>query len=396
MHGGGFTYGSKVSTGSPAGIIARSNLNESEGIIFVSINYRLGMFGWLSGQDVTPNLGLYDQRVAFDWVQEYIGLFGGDPDRVTIIGESAGAASAVHHITAYGGDDNATLPFQRAIVQSPAFQFSLNQTDAYARTMAEATNLTGASVTSVAGLRALHADTLHAVNFDVVLAAATGTFIYGVAPDGAYVPDYPQVLLAEGRFHHDVAVMPAHNSFEAAPFVPSSIATEADVVAQLRAVYPEISNATLAAVLALYPAADYGGSQFLRAVQVASDSFFVCTTRYLALALANATHNYLFAYPPGYHAEDTSYTFFNGDTSTLDDGYAVDAALAYALQDYIVGFTLSGDPNDSPAGPALEFPVYGSGATVLEFASEGLLTTTDDALNDRCPWWQQAMIDGLV
>lgn len=394
MHGGGFTYGSKTSTGSPAGIIARSNLNSSEGIIFVSINYRLGMFGWLSGPDVTPNLGLYDQRVAFDWVQKYIGLFGGDPDQVTIIGESAGAASAVHHITAYGGDD--TLPFQQAIIQSPAFQFNINQTYAYDLTLSEATNLTNASITSVSELTVLDSDTLHAVNFYVVLGATTGKFNYGVSPDGTYVPNYPQVLLAEGKFNTAIKVMPAHNSLEAAPFVPTTISTEADLVAQIESVYPEISNETLTTILDLYPLSDYSNSQFLRAVQIASDSYFSCTTRYLGLAFDNQTYNYLFAYPPGYHAEDTSYTFFNGDTSTSDDGYPVDVDLAYALQDYIVGFTLSGDPNDSPAGTALEFPIYGNDATVVEFASSGLLTTTDDMKNDRCSWWQQAMIDGLV
>lgn len=95
-------------------------------------------------------------------------------------------------------------------------------------------------------------------------------------------------------------------------------------------------------------------------------------------------------------AEDVSYTFFNGDTTTLDDGLAVVAELAYALQDYIVGFALTGNPNDSPAGAALEFPIYGSNATVLEFAYTGLLTTKDDMDNDRCPWWQEAFVQGLV
>lgn len=95
-------------------------------------------------------------------------------------------------------------------------------------------------------------------------------------------------------------------------------------------------------------------------------------------------------------AEDVSYTFFNGDTTTLDDGLAVIVDLAYALQDYIVGFAQTGNPNDSPAGAALEFPIYGSNATVLKFAYTGLLTTKDDMDNDRCPWWQEAFVQGLI
>lgn len=394
IHGGGFTAGSKTSTGDPAGIIARSNLNDSEGIIFVSINYRLGLFGWLGGGGITPNLGLHDQLTAFNWVQEYIGLFGGDPDQVTLIGESAGASSILHQITSYGG--NGTVPFNRAILQSPAFQLNLNLTEAYDDTLTQASNLTNASITTASALAALDSATLQLVNADVVLAAGQGFFGYGPAPDGTYVPAVPQVLLYEGRFHDDVAVIAAHNSLEAAPFVLSSIATEADVVAQLQANFPEASNATLTYLLdVLYPAADYA-SEFLRAVQIASDSAFSCSTRYLALAKGNDTYNYLFAYPPGYHGEDTSYTFFNGDTSTLDNGYPVDPELAYALQDYIVGFAITGDPNDSPAGAALEFPKYGSNATVLEFAYEGLNTTHDDMDNARCTWWQLALVEGLV
>lgn len=69
----------------------------------MAINYRLGAFGWLSGptyqEDGTANLGLLDQRFALEWVQKYITLFGGDPDNVTIMGESSGGGSILHQIT---------------------------------------------------------------------------------------------------------------------------------------------------------------------------------------------------------------------------------------------------------------------------------------------------------
>lgn len=301
VHGGGFVSGSKNSAGNPAGIISRSTLDDSEGIIFVAINYRLGLFGWLGGDDVTPNLGLYDQRVAFEWVQEYISLFGGDADQITVMGESAGAASIFHHVTSYGGDG--CLPFAQAIIQSPAFQANLNLTEGYDTTLAVASNVTGTSITSVSDLSALDSATLQLINFDTVLASETGFFTFGPAPDGTYVPALPQVLLYEGKFHQDVKLIAAHNSLEAAPFVSSSVSTEADLVTELQTYYPEASNATLETILALYPVAQYGGSQFLRSVQIASDSSFSCSTRYLALAFGNETYNYLFAYPPGYHGE---------------------------------------------------------------------------------------------
>lgn len=173
--------------------------------------------------------------------------------------------------------------------------------------------------------------------------------------------------------------MAAHNSFEAAPFVPSTIASEADLIEALMASFPEVAN--LMHVLdTLYPASAYQKA-FLRGVQLVSDVDFSCTTRYLALALGNQTCNYIFAVPPGYHAQDTSYTFFNGDTSTLHDGVAVDANLAAALQDYIVGFAATGCwLTTRPA----EFPVYGEDTAVVRITAGGVVSGTDDQTNERC------------
>jgi carboxylesterase type B len=103
IHGGGFTAGSKDLYGIPAGILARSEQFDSRGVVFVAINYRLGAFGFSAGStiqsDGVSNAGLLDQRFALDWVQKHISKFGGDPQRVTLIGESAGGGSIMHQIT---------------------------------------------------------------------------------------------------------------------------------------------------------------------------------------------------------------------------------------------------------------------------------------------------------
>lgn len=267
-------------------------------------------------------------------------------------------------------------------------------TDAYEATLTEATNITGQDISNVSELASLDSDALKAINFGAVKAAPKGQFTYGPAPDGTYVPAIPQVLLAQRRFHSNVSVMAAHNSLEAAPFVPSTIDSEADLIEALTASFPEVTNMT-EILETLYPADAYP-SQFLRGVQLVGDVYFSCTTRYLALALENRTHNYIFAVPPGYHAQDTAYTFFNGDTSTLNDGVAVDPALAAVLQDYIVGFAATGVPGDNPAGTAPEFPSYGEDAAVVQITSGGIIAGNDDMANDRCAWWQQAMVEGLV
>jgi carboxylesterase type B len=69
----------------------------------VALNYRLGALGWLSGPtfqtDGVANAGLLDQRFALHWIQKHIASFGGDPDQVTVMGESAGGGSIMHQIT---------------------------------------------------------------------------------------------------------------------------------------------------------------------------------------------------------------------------------------------------------------------------------------------------------
>jgi carboxylesterase type B len=98
IHGGGYAQGSKADYAVPAKIMAQNN-----DVIFVVINYRLGALGFLSGSTVqsdgVANAGLLDQRLALEWVQEHISKFGGDPNQVTVMGESAGGGSILHQIT---------------------------------------------------------------------------------------------------------------------------------------------------------------------------------------------------------------------------------------------------------------------------------------------------------
>jgi Carboxylesterase family len=85
IYGGGYAYGSKggLTQGNPSGLIAASQAGGGSGIIFVQLNYRVGAFGFLAGPTLeaaggVSNAGLYDQRLAIEWVVKYAHLFGGD------------------------------------------------------------------------------------------------------------------------------------------------------------------------------------------------------------------------------------------------------------------------------------------------------------------------------
>ncbi|CAG7785032.1 unnamed protein product, partial [Allacma fusca] len=91
IHGGGYQMGTAN--------YYHANYLMDQDVIFVAPNYRLGVFGFLNTGDevIRGNAGMKDQRLALKWVNENIEAFGGDPSRITIIGESAGGGS-IHHL----------------------------------------------------------------------------------------------------------------------------------------------------------------------------------------------------------------------------------------------------------------------------------------------------------
>ncbi|KAJ6018662.1 hypothetical protein N7522_000729 [Penicillium canescens] len=120
IHGGGFYMGSGSDERYNMSAIVENSYDIGKPFIAVTLNYRLSAWGFISSSQVSgsgnTNLGLRDQRLALQWVQENIGAFGGDPEKVTIWGESAGGMSVGYHLTAYGGRDDKL--FRAGIMQS--------------------------------------------------------------------------------------------------------------------------------------------------------------------------------------------------------------------------------------------------------------------------------------
>ncbi|EPS35855.1 hypothetical protein H072_10683 [Dactylellina haptotyla CBS 200.50] len=200
IHGGGFQSGTGSNERYNMTFMVHQSVELGTPIIGVTINYRLGGLGFLSSRQMSrtknDNLGFRDQRIALHWLQENIAAFGGDPKRVTLFGQSAGAYSIGWHMMAYGGRDDGL--FSGAIMQSGGpiwvrpFAFPDTFQDRYYYVL----NATGC-------LDALDSlDCLRSVPLEIlqpVFATPQG-FCQDLVIDGDMLRGYPSVEFSEGRY----------------------------------------------------------------------------------------------------------------------------------------------------------------------------------------------------
>lgn len=201
------------------------------GFVFVSVAYRLGIMGFLAGKDIkdhgAANAGLLDQVAALKWVQKYIKLFGGDPNRVTITGQSAGAGAVLLHSVAYGSTLKNSL-FQGLIAASPAPGMPLLKSFVGADAEAQYTQVVEQvgcanqtdrfSCLQLAPYTAL-------VNASAVVTngqATFGTWAFQPVIDGTYLIGQPATLLSTGRVNGARALITS-NAEEGSAFTPSNI-----------------------------------------------------------------------------------------------------------------------------------------------------------------------------
>ncbi|OXV09623.1 hypothetical protein Egran_02614, partial [Elaphomyces granulatus] len=389
IHGGGYTSGSKDFYGIPAGILARSEQFDSRGVVFVAINYRLGAFGFSAGStiqsDGVSNAGLLDQRFALDWVQKHISKFGGDPQRVTVIGESAGGGSIMHQITAYGGKE--VLKFNKAIAQSPGYvpYTSPDQQEANLQEFLSLLN-----VSTLAEARALPSSNLIQANIKQVAAAPYSSFIYGPVVDGSFVPEIPPLLLLHGQFDHNVEIMVGHNADEGLLFTDPTITTD-DAFNSLVSNFVSESSVVSYIENTLYPPIFNGSMPYTddlgRASVLTGEFVLACNTFYLDTAFLNETYAYIFSVPPALHGNDLPYTFYAGPYGSQYDSVLFNTTVAAVLQDYITSFAVNGRPSTA-VQDVPSFGKYGPNAVVSNLGSTGITRITDNVANSRCKWWQ--------
>jgi len=343
LYGGGFQQGSAANP-----VFDGSRLAH-RGVVVISINYRVGIFGFLAHPELTAespqhasgNYGLLDQVAGLQWVKRNVAAFGGDPDNVTIFGQSAGAAA----VTYLFGSPLARGLFARGISESFGFANKSMTGLAEAEKSGSAfADKIGAR--SLGDLRQLPAGKL------LETRAAMNPIV-----DGWFLPANPYTIFAEGK-EAPVPLLTGWNTDEGATFPHAK--TLADYQKWLRQKYPDIADR----LQALYPAATDEEAKTANK-GVVRDSLFAWgpwTAARLHARNGYSAYLYHFNHPqplrPGaaydeidtadglgtYHSSEYPYLFGTLDVLTRD-WTNDDRVLSDRLQSYWVAYAYSGTPN---------------------------------------------------
>ncbi|KAI1828296.1 alpha/beta-hydrolase [Xylaria intraflava] len=196
VFGGGLSSGSTADPQYNLSGIVRVGQEVGEPFVAVSMNYRLGQWGFLQTPQVlaegSSNAGLLDQRLAFRWIRENIAAFGGDPGRVVLWGESAGAQSIAYHLFSYDGRDDGL--FHGAILESGGpTGTQVESLTWYSSTVENLTRTVGCwdAADQLSCLRSVDSATLY---------AAHPTTVWNPLLDGDFLTAYPSQLMPQGKY----------------------------------------------------------------------------------------------------------------------------------------------------------------------------------------------------
>jgi para-nitrobenzyl esterase len=325
------------------------------GVVAITVNYRLGVFGFLSHPDLTKesvhhasgNYGLLDQHAALEWVQQNIAAFGGDPGRVTIAGESAGSIS----VCAQMASPLSKGLFQGAIGESGGLTGNikpvmLDTAERYGA--AFAARLGNKSITD---LRAMSAN-------DLLQATAKGAR-FATVIDGYFLPEAPDEIYSAGN-QMKVSLLAGWNSAEL-PFgvIVGAVPTVEGYDAAVRKLYGDNADE----VLSLYKATT--AEEVKQAgTDLATDRFIAYSTwKWIDRATATGgkpVYRYLYAHPrppaagmsgaqaPALgagHSWEIEYALGNLHTNTVYAWTADDDKVSAMMEAYFANFIKTGDPN---------------------------------------------------
>ncbi|KAH9371328.1 hypothetical protein HPB48_013721 [Haemaphysalis longicornis] len=306
IHGGGFCSGS-----STLDIYDASTLVSEEMVIVVSLNYRVASLGFLSfGDELVPgNAGLHDQRLAMKWVKNNIGAFGGDENRITIFGSSAGAVSIGFHLLSPFSRNL----FKRAILQSVSafapWGFCDNATAReLAKALAVALNCSDALDNTT--LECLLNKDAEEILKNEKRPSGIVEFMFVPVEDDHFITNFTHVMSGGETFSNDKAILLGSNANEGSFFLriflglpettePNEV-TEENFIAVIKALNPGAGEPPVDKILDVYGGVIPSSTEEKLSVldAIVSDYHFSCPVVQFSELLSKAdgsVYQYLFA-----------------------------------------------------------------------------------------------------
>ncbi len=410
IHGGGFQHGSgAMDTYYGARLAATGD------VIVVTINYRLGSFGFYMHPTLTEpdgslegNYGVYDQIAALKWIRDNIAAFGGDPDNVTIFGESAGGMSIGLLLVSPVAEGL----FRKAIIESGPV-FLVNKT-------IEETLPLGESLAPDLGCTdpATIAECLRSAPAKDVLDKLTGALVFLENPGakkkfpsepligGKLIPESPFTIFREGKYNKDVPVIIGSNKDEFSFFAQKEkLDTTEDFNAKIQQDVAKMKdiigvNVINDSILDFYKPEDYASPKKAY-IDLMGDMAFTCMTRTLANLLSDhgtPVYLYRFAYEPkgiemlgdwgAFHGSELPFVFGNMTFLGIKFPYAENKKVSKKIRALWAGFAHTGVPStgSSPAWPRYDRQKQG----YMDLASE--IKPGQGFKKDQCVTFEKTLL----
>lgn len=313
------------------------NVSEANDFIFLYANYRVNAFGFLPGREIAAdptsdlNPGLLDQHAALEWTHRYISAFGGDPQNVTIWGQSAGGGSVVAQVIAQDGKTSPSL-FSKALASSPfwpkTYQYDAPQAQSLYDTLA---NLTGCSgPKSLQCLKSVDVQVIRNASLIISASHTYNTSSYSWAPviDGSFLTQPLSSATAKNQVNIDYG-FGMYNLHEGENFIPPGLqqstvtgsppfnSSLSSLSSWLKGYMPGLSDRDRARVLSLYPGqgsaeglSSYNTS-YTRAGLIYRDTVLACPAYWMAGAAHKKSYLGEYIISPAKHASDTIYVGFH-------------------------------------------------------------------------------------
>ena len=336
FYGGAFIQGSASFT-LPPSAYPILNVSTETDLMFVYPNYRVNAFGFLPGKEVAAdplsdlNPGLLDQDAAIRWTKAYIKHFGGDPDKISIWGQSAGGGSVVAQVIAHAGEKETPL-FDKALASSPfwpkTYASESNEAQWIYDTFVAKAGCAGAA-DSLACLKSADVQTLRDASLYVAGSHTynTSSYTWGPTIDGRFLtkPLSEAASLPGGAGVNVEYGFGMYNTHEGENFIPPGLqnaeasgsppfnSSEASFDIWLRGFLPGLRRCEIEKARKLYPAVgstetldSYNGS-YTRAGLIYRDVVLACPAYWMAGAAPEGSYLGEYSISPAKHASDTIY-----------------------------------------------------------------------------------------